>query len=57
MFGDLMAKNGGFITFTDYAQALSSLLRGTIEEKIRFVIKEIMKQQQKMPTADFNQRY
>lgn len=35
MFGETLAKNGGFITFGDYARALSSLLRGTIEEKIR----------------------
>lgn len=39
MFGDTLVKNGGFITFGDYAHALSNLLRGTIEEKISFVFK------------------
>lgn len=39
MFGDTLVKNGGFITFGDYAHALSKLLRGTIEEKISFVFK------------------
>lgn len=39
MFGDTLAKNGGFITFADYAHALSSLLRGSIEEKINFVFR------------------
>lgn len=34
MFGDRLARNGGFITFGDYAQALSSLLRGSVERKI-----------------------
>lgn len=35
MFGDTLLKNGGFITFGDYAHALSSLLRGSVEEKIK----------------------
>lgn len=39
MFGDTLAKNGGFITFSDYANALSNLLRGSIEEKINFVFR------------------
>jgi len=39
MFGDTLVKNGGFITFGDYAHALSNLLRGSIEEKIDFVFR------------------
>lgn len=39
MFGETLIKNGGFITFADYAHALSSLLRGTVEEKIDFVFR------------------
>lgn len=39
MFGETLIKNGGFITFADYSQALSSLLRGSIEEKINFVFR------------------
>ena len=39
MFGDTLAKNGGFITFADYAHALSDLLRGSVEEKIDFVFR------------------
>lgn len=39
MFGETLIKNGGFITFGDYAHSLSKLLRGTIEEKINFVFK------------------
>lgn len=39
MFGETLAKNGGFITFGDYAHALSSLLRGSVEEKINFVFR------------------
>lgn len=39
MFGETLATNGGFITFADYAQALSCLLRGSIEEKIGFVFR------------------
>lgn len=39
MFCETLIKNGGFITFGDYAHALSKLLRGTIEEKINFVFK------------------
>lgn len=39
MFSETLAKNGGFITFADYAHALSNLLRGTIDEKIEFVFK------------------
>ena len=35
MFGETLVKNGGFITFGDYAHALSSLLRGSVEEKIK----------------------
>lgn len=34
MFGDSLIKNGGFITFTDYVNVLSTLLRGAIEDKI-----------------------
>lgn len=39
MFGDILVKNGGFITFADYANTLSSLLRGSMDEKIEFVFK------------------
>lgn len=39
MFGETLIKNGGFITFADYSHALSSLLRGSIEEKINFVFR------------------
>lgn len=39
MFGDTLLKNGGFITFSDYANALSNLLRGSIEDKINFVFR------------------
>lgn len=39
MFGDTLLKNGGYITFADYAHALSSLLRGAIEDKINFVFR------------------
>jgi len=39
MFGDTLSKNGGFITFADYAHALSNLLRGSVEEKIDFVFR------------------
>lgn len=39
MFGETLVKNGGFITFADYAHALSSLLRGSVEEKINFVFR------------------
>ena len=39
MFSETLLKNGGFITFADYAHALSNLLRGPIEEKINFVFK------------------
>lgn len=34
MFGDKLHLNGGFITFADYAHALSSLLKGEMDEKI-----------------------
>lgn len=34
MFGDNLIKNGGFITFSDYVHALSTLLRGNVEDKI-----------------------
>lgn len=39
MFGETLVKNGGFITFADYAHALSNLLRGSVEEKIDFVFR------------------
>lgn len=39
MFGETLGKNGGFITFADYAHALSTLLRGSVEEKINFVFR------------------
>lgn len=39
MFSETLSKNGGFITFADYAHALSNLLRGTIEEKINFIFR------------------
>lgn len=39
MFGDTLTKNGGFITFADYAHALSNLLRGSVEDKINFVFR------------------
>jgi Ca2+-binding EF-hand superfamily protein len=39
MFSDTLAKNGGFITFADYAHALSNLLRGSIDDKIDFVFR------------------
>lgn len=35
MFGAKLDDNGGFITFADYAHALSSLLRGSVEDKIK----------------------
>lgn len=39
MFSETLIKNGGFITFADYAHALSNLLRGTIEDKINFIFR------------------
>lgn len=39
MFGETLAKNGGFITFADYAHALSNLLRGSLEDKINFIFR------------------
>lgn len=37
MFSDTIAKNNGQITFCDYACALSTLIRGTIADKIKFI--------------------
>ena len=37
MFAETLAKNNGQITFLDYASALSTLLRGTIDDKIKFI--------------------
>lgn len=37
MFSETLAKNNGQITFLDYACALSTLIRGTIGDKIKFI--------------------